>query len=132
MSKDNDSIEPHPGPPTRRVCRCPFFCVSLIILGVTLIALGIWIGVSQVKLPSTLKGQGGYSNEDLLLCNLKAGIGTHYMLKVYKTSPEYTVKHFSLSYLSKYGLRNLHKALHESRKAPETVIYKYLTDLTAL
>jgi hypothetical protein len=112
------------------------FTVTLVV---TLGAIGVWYGLKQVKgqEDTSLKALSGtpqrYSKEDLLLCNLISGVGTHYMLKVYDKSPEHTVKHFSLSYLSKLGLRNLHKALHKvPRKSPETVIINYLTDLTAI
>ncbi len=125
---------------TRRVCRCPIFCALFMTFTVTLVvtlgATGIWYGLKQVKQEDTSSKAGTpqrYPKEDLLFCNLISGVGTHYMLKVYNKSPEYTVKHFSLSYLSKLGLRNLHKALHKvPRKSPETVIINYLTDLTAI
>ena len=130
----------HSEVPTRRVCRCPIFCALFMTFTVTLImTLGAWYGLKQVKGQgdTSLKPLSGtpqrYSKEDLLLCNLISGVGTRYLVQVYNKSPEYTVKHFSLSYLSKLGLRNLHKALHKvPRKSPKTVIINYLTDLTAI
>ncbi len=117
--------------PTHRECRCPFFCALLITFVVILGALGIWFGVCQVRVGPS-KGPGvtqRYSKTDLLICSLEAGSGTYYMMTVYEMSKEYTVKCFSLSYLSKYGLRNLHKAMYQSETDTETVIYNYLTTL---